>query len=169
MISDLLLQFRNTTLELGTRAQWLQLYDAAHSTKRNQTNQTNQTKRGDEGGTKRNEGMSTTPAEESPGRYPKRVRRQASSSHSSLSSSSSSSSSSSASLTAKVRGKTPTGRVLVVHANTKEYGKGAKGHKESNRHFGFSAADYVAMRDSCRPYPAYRNPLLPLPRPTYTE
>ena len=50
---------------------------------------------------------------------------------------------------------TPTGRVLVVHANSKEYGRGARGNKQSNRNdFAFSAADYVAMRDSCRPYPA---------------
>ena len=64
----------------------------------------------------------------------------------------------------------PSGRILIVHANSKEYGRGARGNKQSNRNdFAFSAADYVAMRDSCRPYPAARNPLLPLPRPTYTE
>ena len=65
---------------------------------------------------------------------------------------------------------TPAGRVLVVHANNKEYGRGAHGSKQSNRNdFTFSAADYVAMRDTGRPYPAARNSLLPLPRPTYTE
>ena len=60
--------------------------------------------------------------------------------------------------------------MLVVHANNKEYGRGARGGVESNRRdFDFSAADYVAMRDSGRPYAAARNRLLPLPRPTYTE
>ena len=66
----------------------------------------------------------------------------------------------------------PTGRVLVVHANGKEYGRGAVGHKASNRDdFSFSAQEYVAMRDSRAPYSGdpRRNKLLPLPRPTYTE
>ena len=66
----------------------------------------------------------------------------------------------------------PTGRVLVVHANGKEYGRGAAGHKASNRDdFSFSAQEYVAMRDSRAPYSGdpRRNKLLPLPRPTYTE
>jgi len=65
----------------------------------------------------------------------------------------------------------PTGKVLVVHANGKEYGRGAAGPKASNREFAFSAQDYVAMRDSGRPYSGdpRRNKLLPLPRPTYTE
>ena len=67
--------------------------------------------------------------------------------------------------------RTPTGRVLVVHANTKSYGGGASGPKASNREFAFAAADYVAMRDSGVPYSGdpRRNKLLPLPRPTYTE
>ena len=107
--------------------------------------------------------------EDADGRYPKRVRRQASSAAPTSSSSSSSSGGASGAVIA-VRAKTPSGRVLVVHANIKEYGRGAKGSKESNRRdFDFSAADYVKMRDSGRPYRAHRNPLLPLPRPTYTE
>ena len=103
-------------------------------------------------------------------RYPKRHRRSpGSSSISSSSSSSRNSISPSGPSSSTRRGKRPTGRVLVVHANTKEYGLGAKGPKESNRHFAFLASDYVAMRDSGAPYCAYKNPLLPLPRPTYTE
>ena len=40
----------------------------------------------------------------------------------------------------------PTGRVLVVHANGKEYGRGAAGHKASNRDdFSFSAQEYVGL------------------------
>ena len=65
----------------------------------------------------------------------------------------------------------PSGRVLVVHANGKPYGRGAGGSKASNREFAFSCADYEAMRDAGVPYsgnPA-TNKLLPLPRPTYTE
>ena len=67
--------------------------------------------------------------------------------------------------------RTPTGRVLVVHANTKSYGVGASGPKASNREFAFAAADYAAMRDSGAPYSGdpRQNKLLPLPRPTYTE
>ena len=42
----------------------------------------------------------------------------------------------------------PTGRILIVHANGKEYGRGAAGPKASNREFSFDAKDYVAMRDS---------------------
>lgn len=79
----------------------------------------------------------------------------------------------------------PTGRVLVVHANGKPYGKGPSGAtsdptaigaaaikaKASNRLFDFTCADYEAMRDSGRPYSGdpRQNKLLPLPRPTYTE
>ena len=89
----------------------------------------------------------------------------------------------------------PTGRILIVHANGKEYGRGAAGPKASNREFAFAATDYVAMRDSGQPYSgnprtnvrrprlkpfpvhysntdflaACRQKLLPLPRPTYTE
>ncbi len=62
--------------------------------------------------------------------------------------------------------------MLVVHANDKPYGKGAGGSKPSNRtDFAFSAADYLAMRDSGLPYSGDpgKNKLLPLPRPTYTE
>ena len=52
-----------------------------------------------------------------------------------------------------LRPRVPTGRVLVVHANGKEYGRGAAGHKASNRDdFSFSAQEYVAMRDSRAPY-----------------
>ena len=111
--------------------------------------------------------------EDAEGRYPKRIRRQTSdTSTSSPGSTSSDSSSGSGSSSGGGGGGgrgPPTGRVLVVHANVKEYGRGAKGSKESNRRFDFSASDYLAMRDSGRPYPAHRNPLLPLPRPTYTE
>ena len=46
----------------------------------------------------------------------------------------------------------PTGRILIVHANGKEYGRGAGGPKASNREFDFDAKDYVAMRDSGVPY-----------------
>ena len=46
----------------------------------------------------------------------------------------------------------PAGRILVVHANGKEYGRGAAGNKASNREFAFAASDYVAMRDSGQPY-----------------
>ena len=104
-------------------------------------------------------------------RYPKRKRQQVSTfSTASASSISSISSSPSSSRSEVGRGKVPMGRVLVVHANVKEYGRGAKGSKESNRRdFAFSAAEYVKMRDSGKPYPAFRNKLLPLPRPTYTE
>ena len=79
----------------------------------------------------------------------------------------------------------PTGRVLIVHANNKPYGKGPAGRtsddsavgaaavkaKASNRNFDFSCADYEAMRDSGQPYSGNPrvNKLLPLPRPTYTE
>ena len=65
----------------------------------------------------------------------------------------------------------PTGRILIVHANGKEYGRGAAGPKASNRDFSFDAKDYVAMRDSGQAYSGNprRNKLLPLPRPTYTE
>ena len=65
----------------------------------------------------------------------------------------------------------PTGRILIVHANGKEYGRGAGGPKASNREFDFDAKDYVAMRDSGVPYSGNprHNKLLPLPRPTYTE
>jgi len=65
----------------------------------------------------------------------------------------------------------PSGRVLVVHANGKPYGRGAGGTKASNREFSFSCAEYEAMRDSGRPYSGHpgKNKLLPLPRPTYTE
>ena len=65
----------------------------------------------------------------------------------------------------------PKGRVLVIHANSKEYGTGAGGSKASNREFSFSARDYLQMRDSGVPYSGNpkTNPLLPLPRPTYTE
>ena len=65
----------------------------------------------------------------------------------------------------------PTGRILIVHANGKEYGRGAAGPKASNRDFAFDAKDYVAMRDSGLPYSGNprHNKLLPLPRPTYTE
>ena len=75
------------------------------------------------------------------------------------------------------------GRLLVVHANGKTYGRGGdaataedgervKAAKRSNREdFTFSARDYCAMRDSGRPYSGDPrvNALLPLPRPTYTE
>jgi hypothetical protein len=65
----------------------------------------------------------------------------------------------------------PTGRILVIHANGKPYGRGAGGSKASNRNFPFSASDYEKMRDSGRPYSGNptKNKLLPLPRPTYTE
>mmetsp|Transcript_31499 Transcript_31499/g.104220 ORF Transcript_31499/g.104220 Transcript_31499/m.104220 type:complete len:250 (-) Transcript_31499:233-982(-) len=65
----------------------------------------------------------------------------------------------------------PTGRLLIVHANGKEYGRGAGGSKASNREFPFAVADYVAMRDSGVPYSGdpRKNKLIPLPRPTYTE
>ena len=58
-----------------------------------------------------------------------------------------------------------------MHANGKEYGRGAGGPKASNREFDFDAKDYVAMRDSGVPYSGNprHNKLLPLPRPTYTE
>jgi hypothetical protein len=70
-----------------------------------------------------------------------------------------------------------------VHANTKTYGTGGvaaastdhervKSAKRSNREdFSFAAKDYVAMRDSGKPYSGNPrvNKLLPLPRPTYTE
>lgn len=77
-----------------------------------------------------------------------------------------------------------TGRVLVVHANGKTYGRGAGGEvadggdgvrvkaaKRSNREdFAFSARDYAAMRDGgIYSGDPRRNKLLPLPRPTYTE
>ena len=79
----------------------------------------------------------------------------------------------------------PTGRVLIIHANNKPYGKGPAGKtsdetavgaaavkaKASNRNFDFLCSDYEAMRDSGRPYSGNPkvNKLLPLPRPTYTE
>ena len=61
----------------------------------------------------------------------------------------------------------PTGRILIVHANGKEYGRGAGGPKASNREFAFDAKDYIAMRDSGVPYSGNprHNKLLPLPRP----
>ena len=80
----------------------------------------------------------------------------------------------------------PTGRILIVHANNKPYGRGpslsrlsdetaigtaAVKAKASNRQFDFLAADYERMRDSGVPYlgDPRVNKLLPLPRPTYTE
>ncbi|KAJ1448296.1 hypothetical protein M885DRAFT_623582 [Pelagophyceae sp. CCMP2097] len=68
------------------------------------------------------------------------------------------------------RGPALTGRLLVVHANSKPYGAGAGGTKASNREFAFKSEDYLAMRDSgvYSGNPA-KNKLLPLPRPTYTE
>jgi len=75
-----------------------------------------------------------------------------------------------------------TGKLLVVHANKKTYGKGgdaaATGDdhrlvaaKRSNREdFDFKAKDYLAMRDGGVYSGDPRvNKLLPLPRPTYTE
>merc|ERR1712166_89794 len=82
----------------------------------------------------------------------------------------------------QLRGTTPRGRVLIIHANGRSYGKGAVSDKNlkgayahaaaSNRNeFSFAAADYEQMRDSWRPYSGDPkvNKLLPLPRPTYTE
>eukprot|EP00936_MAST-01D_sp_MAST-1D-sp1_P000665 g665.t1 len=112
-------------------------------------------------------------SEEGTSRYPKRARRQRSLSTgpaSSVAGAPAGFGSGAAGSSGQLACATPTGRVLVVHANNKEYGQGARGSKQSNRNdFAFSAADYVAMRDTGRPYPAARNPLLPLPRPTYTE
>ena len=78
----------------------------------------------------------------------------------------------------------PRGRVLIVHANGKPYGKGPSGSsdataigaaaikaKASNKLFDFTCADYEAMRDLGKPFSGDPrvNKLLPLPRPTYTE
>ena len=74
------------------------------------------------------------------------------------------------------------GKLLVIHANTKTYGRGgdtaAAGDdhrlvaaKRSNREdFKFAAKDYIAMRDGgVYSGDPRENKLLPLPRPTYTE
>ena len=74
------------------------------------------------------------------------------------------------------------GKVLVVHANGKTYGRGGDGTaaadgprlaaaKRSNREdFDFAARDYLAMRDGgVYSGDPRANRLLPLPRPTYTE
>ena len=79
----------------------------------------------------------------------------------------------------------PGTRILIIHANGKPYGYGPSGitsddtavgvraiaAKASNKLFDFSCAEYEAMRDSGLPYSGdpRKNPLLPLPRPTYTE
>lgn len=67
----------------------------------------------------------------------------------------------------------PAGRILIIHANGKEYGRGASAPagKASNRDFSFSAADYADQINSGKPYSGDPkvNKLLPLPRPTYTE
>ena len=93
------------------------------------------------------------------------------SSSSSSGASSSSSTATALRLLAEARGRHPTGRILIVHANDKPYGRGAGGTKASNRAFPFSCKDYLAMRDSYAPYSGNpsKNKLLPLPRPTYTE
>ena len=86
----------------------------------------------------------------------------------------------------QTRERPPTGRILIVHANNKPYGKGPSCSvfsdetaigtatvkaKASNRNFDFLAADYERMRDAGVPYSGDPrvNKLLPLPRPTYTE
>ena len=74
------------------------------------------------------------------------------------------------------------GKLLVIHANTKTYGRGGDtasagddhrlvAAKRSNREdFKFAAKDYIAMRDGgVYSGDPRENKLLPLPRPTYTE
>ena len=74
------------------------------------------------------------------------------------------------------------GKLLVIHANTKTYGRGGDtasagddhrlvAAKRSNREdFDFAAKDYIAMRDGgVYSGDPRENKLLPLPRPTYTE